>query len=110
MIRPTHSAMARQERKPIKPVNRTGAAQLTVVPGADSVYASAAKGSRSVKMHRRTRCDDYVSLGARMVMLSVRCGVNLDLLKTEAFAIGMAKRAPTASDSDARPTYWGRQL
>lgn len=58
MIRPTHSAMARQERKPMRPVKMTGAVQLIDSPEAVRAKARAAKGRRRVKMQRRTRWDD----------------------------------------------------
>jgi len=63
-----------------------------------------------VNMQRRMRCEDQVRRGARMVMLSVRWGVEREREKTEALARGRAKKAPMARERAARPTYWGCQV
>lgn len=54
MINPTHSAIARFDKKPTRPQKIVGVVQLTDGPGEESVYARAANGRVNVKMQRRS--------------------------------------------------------
>ena len=104
MMIPLHSAMARLDRKPISPAKNVGAATLTCGPTDARVYARPAKGSDTIKMALRTKCEVHVRR-LLIVILSVLGGFCRSRLRIDARWKGTASSAPTGMARTQSPTY-----